>query len=74
VNESDIFPLQASSVFPIEDRVCVVSDSEPQFGAPYLPHFLSDLFHIFRDGRPLKVFQFPPKLPLNLLPVSHNKR
>jgi len=61
VNESDIFPLQASSVFPIEDRVCVVSDSEPQFGAPYLPHFLSDLFHIFRDGRPPESLPVPTK-------------
>jgi len=46
----------------------------PNLGPSYLPHFLSDLFHIFRDGRPLKVFQFLPKFPLNLLPVSHNKR
>jgi len=71
VNQNDIFPLQAPSVFPIEDRVCDVSDLEPQF----VPPISYPIFSIFsRIEVPLKVFQFPPKFPLNLLPVSHNKR
>jgi len=49
--------------------------SNPKLRPWFLPHFLSDLSHIFRDGSfSLKIFQGQPKFPLNLVPVSHNKR
>ena len=37
------------------------------------PQFLSDPFHIFRDGKLLKVFQFSSKFSPHLLPVFHTK-
>jgi len=44
----------------------------PILGPLYLPHFLSDPFHIFRDGRLPEGLPFPPKVPPELLLVSPN--
>jgi len=60
--------------FPLKIVYGLYQIQNPNLGPLYLPRFSSD-FSIFSAMEyPLKVFQLPTKFPLNLLPVSHNKR